>query len=305
MRSNNVNRPQPIRTALFVPGNRPDRVDKAINSISDVVIIDLEDAVPPAEKEAARSVAGAKVSENAKRRIFVRVNAPGSAFLPEDIKQVIVKGLAGIMLPKVESPGDVRKIHQLLTEAEVENNIEKGAVSLILLIESAAGVQHVFEIARERTNPPRIITVAFGAVDYVLDLGIEITREGAELAFPRSRIAVACRAAGIEAPLDTPFVTDLKDEQGLRADALRAKQLGFQGKLCVHPAQLAACNEVFSPTKEEILYAQKVVQAYEDAEARGIGAIQVEGRLIDTPVVERSRRVLMLAEKLRSSGGGI
>jgi citrate lyase subunit beta/citryl-CoA lyase len=127
-------------------------------------------------------------------------------------------------------------------------------------------------------------------------MGFEITKTGEELVYPRARIAVACRAAGVEPPLDTPFMIDLKDREALEADIKRACRLGFQGKLCIHPNQIDICNQLFSPTDEEIEYAQKVIQAFDAAEADGTAAIQVEGRFIDYPVVERCRRILKISK---------
>jgi citrate lyase subunit beta/citryl-CoA lyase len=168
----------------------------------------------------------------------------------------------------------------------------------VALIESARGVQNIFRILSEAIEPARAFLAAFGAADYSLDMGIDLSRDGAELHYPRSRIAVACRAAGKEPPIDTPFMIDLKDLDALRTDARRAKQLGFQGKLCIHPNQVVPCNDIFSPTAEEIAYARRVVEAFEKSEAEGIGALQLDGKFIDTPVVERSRRIIRLAASI-------
>ena len=290
----------PIRTALFVPGNRPDRVDKAVSSGADVVIIDLEDAVPPSQKEESRSKVREKIAAFRDREILVRVNAIGSEFLPGDLDEIIVDGLSCIIVPKVEERADIREIDGYLGEAERRNDLEPGTISVIPLIESARAVQNVFEILSEKTDPRRLFTAAFGAADYTLDMGVEITREGTELHYPRSRIAVACRAAGVDPPLDTPFMIDVKDVEALKTDARRARQLGFQGKLCIHPIQIEPCHAVFSPTAEEIKHAERVIQAFEDAEARGIGAIQLDGKFIDPPIVERSRRIVKLAAAIGS-----
>jgi citrate lyase subunit beta/citryl-CoA lyase len=288
----------PIRTALFVPGTRPDRVDKALNAGADVIIIDLEDAVPLQLKEETRSKVREKVLEHGGRKIIVRVNAMGSGFCQGDLDEIIVKELACIMLPKVESPEQIREMNHRLLSLEGERGMPPGAVSVIPLIESARAVQNIFPILSEKTDPARVLTAAFGAADYSLDLGMGITKQGQELVYPRSRIAIACRAAQMEPPLDTPFMIDLKDMEGLKADAMRAKQLGFQGKLCIHPNQVGPCHAIFSPTKEEILYAEKVIQAFEEAEAGGVAAIQLDGRFIDYPVVERARRTLELAKQM-------
>jgi citrate lyase subunit beta/citryl-CoA lyase len=285
----------PIRTALFVPGNRADRVEKAVGSGADAVIIDLEDAVPPPQKEESRSKVREKIAAFRDREILVRVNAIGSEFLAGDLDEIVVAGLGCIVVPKVEEPADIREVDRQLGEAERRSGLEPGAISVIPLIESARAVQNAFEILSEKTAPRRLFTAAFGAADYTLDMGIEITREGTELHYPRSRIAVACRAAEVDPPLDTPFMIDVKDVEALKADAERAKRLGFQGKLCIHPIQIEPCHAVFSPTAEEIEQAERVIRAFEEAEARGIGAIQLDGKFIDPPVVEKSRRIVKLA----------
>jgi citrate lyase subunit beta/citryl-CoA lyase len=263
-----------------------------------VIIIDLEDAVPLALKKETRSKVREKVLEYGGRKIIVRVNAMGSGFCQGDLDEVVVKSLGCIMLPKVESPEQIREINHRLVRMERERGMDSGTVSIIPLIESARAVQNIFPILSEKTEPARVLTAAFGAADYSLDLGIEITKQGSELNYPRSRIAVACRAVEIEPPLDTPFMIDLKDTQGLKADAMRAKQLGFQGKLCIHPNQIQTCHAIFSPTEEEIQHAEKVIQAFEKAEAEGVAAIQLDGKFIDYPVVERARRTLELAKRI-------
>ena len=281
----------PLRTALFVPGNRPDRVDKAVKTSADAVIIDLEDAVALTEKEASRSKVRDKILEHAERKIIVRVNSLDSPFFQGDLAEVVTGNLACLMVPKVESAAHVREINENLLKIEKEKGMVQGTVSIIPLIESAGAVQNIFQIATEKTEPSRIYCVAFGAADYTLDMGIEITKGGAELSYPRARIAVASHAAGIEPPLDTPFMMDLKDMEALKVDAGRAKQLGFQGKLCIHPNQIEPCHAIFSPTKEEILYAERVVKVFEEAEKEGSAAIQLDGKFIDYAVVERARRI--------------
>jgi citrate lyase subunit beta / citryl-CoA lyase len=288
----------PIRTALFVPATRPDRVDKALAAGADVVIIDLEDAVAQALKGEARESARQKVVELASRRLMVRVNALGSGHNRNDLKSIVDPSLTGIMLPKVDCGEHIREIHERLLGCERYCGMRPGSLGVVALIESALGVQNIFRILSEALEPARAFLAAFGAADYSLDLGIDVSRDGAELHYPRSRIAVACRAAGREPPLDTPFMIDLKDLDGLKADARRAKQLGFQGKLCIHPNQVGPCNEIFSPTAAEVQYARRVVEAFEKSEAEGIGALQLDGKFIDYPVVERSRRIIRLGTSI-------
>lgn len=285
---------RPIRTALFVPGNRPDRVDKAVNTAADAVIIDLEDAVPLTQKKETRSIVREKLIQHKDRKIIVRINSLDSEFAHGDLDEVVVERLFCIMIPKVDNAAQIQEINMLLLEREKKNGITPGSVAIIPLIESALAIENAFRIASERTEPERLFTLAFGAADFTLEMGIEITKTGEELSYPRSRLTVACRAAGIEPPLDTPFMIDLKDRQALEVDIRRAKQFGFQGKLCIHPNQVEICNSLFSPTKNEIEHAKKVVRAFNEAEATGAGVIQLEGKFIDYPVVEKSRRILKL-----------
>lgn len=287
-----------IRTALFVPGNRPDRVEKAFKTEADAIIIDLEDAVPLSEKKATRSKVREKVTQFADRMIIVRINPLGSPFIQGDLEEAVVKGVKGIMLPKVERAGDINDINRLLLDVEKKRSLPEGTFLVFPLIESASAVQHIYEIVSTKTKPQRIYTVAFGAADYTLDMGIEMTLEGSELFYARSRISVACKAAGIAPPIDTPFMIDLADIDALVTDAIRAKRLGFQGKLVIHPKQIGPCNQIFSPTAEEIARAEKIVQAFEKAEVAGMAAIQLEGKFIDYPVVQHSKDILALADDI-------
>jgi citrate lyase subunit beta/citryl-CoA lyase len=285
-----------IRTALFVPGNRPDRIEKAFNTEADVIIIDLEDAVPLSEKETSRSKVREKVAQYADRMMLIRINALGSPFIKDDLEEAVVEGVNGIILPKVEKPDDIHEINSLICAVEKKRAIPDGSIRLLPLIESAAAVQHVYDIVSAKTKPERIYTVAFGAADYTLDMGIAMTMEGNELYYARSKIAIACRAAGIAPPIDTPFMIDLNDIEALISDAKRAKELGFQGKLVIHPKQqVEPCNRIFSPTPEEIARAEKIIQVFEEAEAAGTAAIQMEGKFIDYAVVKKSRDILALA----------
>lgn len=284
-----------LRTALFVPGNRPERIDKAFTTNADAVIIDLEDAVPLSEKEKSRFNVREKAAQYADRMVLVRINALGSPFIEGDLNEAVVKGVKGIILPKVERADDIHEVNELLCSVEKQRALPEGSLLLFPLIESASAVQHVYEIVSLKTRPERIYTVAFGAADYSLDMGIEMTIQGDELFYARSKIAIACRAAGIAAPIDSPFMVDLNDIDALSSDAKRAKQLGFQGKLVIHPRQIEPCNRIFSPTPEEINRAENIVRAFEEAESAGMAAIQLEGKFIDYPVVQRSKDILALS----------
>jgi citrate lyase subunit beta/citryl-CoA lyase len=289
----------PIRSALFVPGNQPDRIDQAAGSGADMVIVDLEDAVPVSRKKEARLIVRGKLVQHSERKMAVRVNALESGFCLDDLKAMFLAGVKWIMLPKVETAEHIQEIHKQLMLLEREHNVAIGSTPLLILIESALGIQNIFDIMSLETDPVRQLIAAFGAADYALDLGIDITKEGDELIYPRSRLAIASRAARVDPPIDTPFMLDIKDTEAFRADASRAKSLGFQGKLCVHPIQIEPCHDIFSPALDEIAFAERVCQAYEDSQAQGLGATQLDGKMIDLPIVERCRNILKWASSIR------
>jgi citrate lyase subunit beta / citryl-CoA lyase len=289
---------KPLRTALFAPGNRPERVEKALQLNADAVIIDLEDAVPVAEKESTRSLVREVLDKHPGKRMYVRVNALNTPYVAEDVKAVVTKNLVGIVLPKAESPEDIFEIDRLLSRHEREAGLTPGSLEVIPQCETAKGLEECYRIASARPEHHRILTLTFGAADYTLDLGIQLTREGMELEYPRSRLPVACRAGRVMPPLDSPWMVDLKDMDGLVAEAKRARAYGFMGKLVIHPNQVGPCNEIFTPSQEEINYAKNVVGAFEKAEKEGKAAIQLEGKFIDYPIVEKSRRIVELARLL-------
>ncbi len=288
------------RSALFVPGNRPDRVDKAVATAADMIIIDLEDAVPAADKIAVRSVVKEKIDQYRNRKLMVRVNDLDTGLTEGDLNIIVRTGLDMVMLPKVQRAGDVRHMADLMLSAEKAAGIDPGSLGLVALVETALGVENAFDIAGAQTDIPRLQTLAFGAADFSLDMDIQISKTGEELAFPRARIALGCRAGGIDQPLDTPFMIDLKDPEAFETDVQRGKNLGFGGKLCIHPNQVDVCNRIFAPSEKEIVFSGRVVKAFETAEAAGQAAIQVDGKFIDYPVVARARKILKIAERINA-----
>ncbi len=286
---------KPIRSALFVPGTRLDRVPKALATDADVVIIDLEDAVSPKLKDKARSEVVQLLMTTKHENLVVRVNGTETKYFDADISAIVGTGVLLVIVPKVETALDIELINTALLKAEDSRKIDRGSTPVIALIESAAGVENISEITKAETIPSRLYTVAFGAADYTLDMGIEMTPDGTELLYARSRLPIACKAAGLAPPLDTPFMLDLKDLDALQKDVSAAKQLGFQGKLCIHPNQVAIVNQTFSPTPEKIEWAKKIVEAFEEAESAGQSALQIDGKFVDTPVVMQARRILKLS----------
>ncbi len=257
------------KSLLFVPGDRPDRFEKARNAGADAVILDLEDAVSAGKKAEAREAIAAWISPE--RLVYVRINDPATEWYEDDLEAAVRPGLAGIIVPKAEDP---EQLAQLASRV--------GDVRLIPTIETALGVWN----ARAVAEAPGVERLAFGSIDLQLDAGI--TGEGEELLYARSRTVLASRVAGILPPLDGVTVA-LDDPEQLEADVDRARRLGFGGKMCIHPKQVEAVNRGFTPSEDEVAWAKRVLQA---AETTTSGAIQIGGELIDRPVIERAKAVL-------------
>jgi citrate lyase subunit beta / citryl-CoA lyase len=286
---------QPLRSFLFAPGNHARRVEKALTLDADAVILDLEDAVALAEKPGTRAAIAAALGEPRTGLLYVRVNAVDTEFCYGDLCAVVRPGLDGIILPKVENAAGLATIDWLLRQLEREHGLAAGGIDLIPIIETARGLAGIEQILAAET---RVKRVAFGAGDFTLDVNVQWSRSEAELAYARARIVTASRAAAIEAPLDTVWV-DLQDAEGLEASARAALGCGYQGKMCIHPNQVAVVNRVFSPSETEIAFAERVVAAFEKAEAEGVASIQLDGKFIDYPIVHRAQRVLRTVAAIR------
>lgn len=302
-----------FRSLLFAPGNHPRKVEKSLGLDADVVILDLEDAVAVAEKEATRSVvvdalanrpprAGGHRAGGRRARGYVRVNAVDSPFCWGDLQAVVTPGVDGIVLPKLESASDLRTVDWVVSQLERERGMEPGAFDVLPIIETGKGVAAVASICG--AGAARVRRLSFGAGDYTLDMGLRWTDGERELDQARSAIALASRAAGLEPPIDTVFI-HIGRVDSLRRSAELARDFGFQGKLCIHPEQVGPVNEAFSPTDAEVERARRYLEAFREAEARGSASIQVDGYFIDYPIVEKARRVIDLAEAIdRAAGGG-
>ncbi|MGE3536068.1 MAG: CoA ester lyase [Candidatus Tectimicrobiota bacterium] len=290
-----------LRTFLFAPGNRPRLLQKVGQCGADAVILDLEDAVPIAEKAATRPAVLAATRSIRGVPVYVRINPLvastgfSQAIGEADLAAVVCPELAGIIVPKVEAPAELRQAEQLLTALEQQRGLPVGSIDLVPIIETALGVQRAYDIAAAGT---RVRHLAFGAGDFTRDLGVRWSRREIESQYARSALVVASRAAGLEPPFDTVWV-DLQDQRGLLRSARLAKQLGFQGKMLIHPSQVEPVNAVFAPTEAEVRAARRVVAAFQEAEAQGLASIQLEGQFIDYPIVEAARRVLAQAEAVQ------
>ena len=281
------------RTLLYVPGNMPSMLQNIPIFDCDGVIIDLEDAVPLSEKDAARILVRRFLERYTDRNkeILVRINPLDSKWGYDDLKGVLPALPDGIRLPKADTPEIVERLDTLLTEFEEELGLEIGRFRILPSIESAAGVINAIKIAR---TSRRVFALAFGAEDYTASLEIERTKTGEELFHARTRVIWAARAAGIQA-IDTIF-SDVGDMEGLRRETQLIKTLGFTGKSLVNPRQIEVVHSVFAPKPEEIDYALQVVDAIQRAREMGTGVISLGGKMVDAPVVKRALRVLKTAQ---------
>ena len=288
----------PLRSLLYTPGHLAPLVAKVLAGrlpvTPDVAILDLEDGVPPAEKDSARRVVSdalgvhdALGGGDARCLRFVRIDRSGGT-LRADLRSVVRPGLDGVVVPKVARAEDLATIDEMLLERERDAKIPERSVKVIASIETAAGLIDAPRIA----GAPRLVALMFGSEDFAADLGLPARRvgEAADLLYARSAIVVAAAAAGI--PAIDGIWADFRDAAGLREDALRGRRLGFSWRQCIHPDQVAVVNEVFSPTAAEIEHAKRVVTAFDDGLTRGLGAVALDGEMLDAPIVARARRVL-------------
>ncbi len=276
------------RSWLFAPANHQRRATKALELDADAVILDLEDAVAIAEKSATRAVVRDLLARPRTGAALVRVNAWNTEFCHGDIDAVVGPDLDGIVLPKVESASCLIAIDWLIANLERQRGLAHGSVDLVPIIETARGLAGAREIAAAGT---RVRRLAFGAGDFTLDLGITWSAHENELVHARSELVLASRCARLEPPVDTVFI-DIRDHAGFRASATLARDLGFQGKLCIHPDQVGITNEVFSPSTAEVERCQAIVDAFEQAEQAGLASIQVDGYFVDYPIYEKAVRTL-------------
>jgi len=279
------------RTRLYAPGNNPRLLVGIELHGADCVLLDLEDSVPPAEKHAARVLVKHLLATVDFPEVWVRIN-PLATYGTDDLGEVMLARPHGICLPKAESAKDVKGLADELSRLETELGFEEGSTMIMPIIETGKGVLHAEEIA---TADPRVAVIAFGAEDYTRDVGAKRTQES--LLFPRSQIVAAAATAGIQAS-DTVYA-NLEDEEGLIAETEHIRNLGYVGKGVINPRQIGPIHSVFSPSPEEIAAAERIVAAAAEAEKQGIGAIAIGGKMIDKPVLERARRTLRLAGKIK------
>ncbi len=286
------------RSLLFVPANSWRLMLSSLRSKADVIVLDMEDAVPVGEKETARWLVREFLKEERGRfrgLVFARVNSLTTGMLDEDLDFLIREGIDGIVLPKAEVPEDVWKLEEKLLHFENERGLDE--VKIIPLIESAMGLERSLDIA---LSSDRITALSFGMGDFLRDLGrsvSDLSSDEMELLYARSKVSVAAASAKILA-IDTPFLGMIIDRKGVREQSLLAKRLGFKGKYAIHPSHIPIINEVFTPSESEVKEAMEIVKAYEEAISHGLGAASFRGIMIDRMSYEQAKSFLEVAKEI-------
>ena len=281
------------RTMLYLPGNNPNMLTRGYLFGSDGVVLDLEDAVAMVEKDTARILVSKylKQGEFGSCYVSVRINGVDTEYWKDDLAAIVPnKRLDGIRVPKVEDAGTVKIIDEELSRLEEKNGLPVGKLTLHCLLETAHGIWNAYEIAKAS---PRIEAIIPGGEDLRADLKTTRSDDSTELEWARRMLVFAARAAGVE-PLDTVFPR-ITDDEGLRKETEFIKQLGFSGKSIIHPNQIKIIHDIFTPTEAEIAKAQKIIAAAKEAAERGQGAVTVDGKMVDIPVVKRAEYTLVRA----------
>lgn len=286
---------RPIRSLLFAPANRPELIEKFPRYRADVFAIDFEDGTPEAEKEAARRdlprVIDRLRAGGVAGEIYVRTNESRSPHASADLAAALATPIDGIIMPKLAAAVDLQRFSQALSDAEARTG---RPLRLIGMIETAAGALRADAIAG--CGDTHLSALAFGAEDFITELGGRRTAQGLEVLYARSRVVLAARAAGLDA-LDQVYV-NIRDDEGFRRDAEMGRELGYGGKMCVVPKQTVIANEVFSPSAEEIERSRRLIEASGAAHSAGRGAIEFEGGMVDEPLIRRAQAIVRLANDL-------
>lgn len=282
------------RTMLFMPGNNPGMLQNAGILGADSIILDLEDAVSLTEKDSARILVREAIKniDYSDVEVVVRVNPLTTEYAREDIDVIARVKPDALMIPKATEE-ELIEINSMLDKIEEEEGFERESIKLIPLVESAYGVENVYNIIKASK---RIVGILLGGEDLTSDLGIKRTKEGEEIFYARNKVAVACKAMKVDA-IDTPF-TDTNDFEGLEKDTRKAKSLGMTGKASINPRQIDTIHSVYAPTKEEIRHAERVLEAMEEAKREGKGVFSLDGKMVDAPIINRAKTTIDLAKVL-------
>src|SRR5580698_215945 len=288
------------RSMLFVPVTVEKFVNTAADRGADGIILDLEDSIAPSQKDRARTLIADAIPRVARNGadVLVRVNRPWR-LLVRDLEAAVIPGVAALMLTKVDSPEHVLAIAEIVEDLETERNLPPGKLQFIALVETVTGFFRLEAIAKSH---PRVVGLILGTEDFTASAGMLPDPEA--LLYPKQQTVFAARAAGIMPLGFVGSIADFRDQEAFRAIVRRSKRLGFVGASGIHPLQIPVLNEEFAPTAAEVDRAERMVAAYDDAYAKGLGAVQFEGAMIDVPVVERARTVLKRAAEIRKRLGG-
>jgi citrate lyase subunit beta / citryl-CoA lyase len=287
------------RSLMFVPVTAEKFVRTGADRGADAIILDLEDAVAPSQKAHARTLIEAAIPQVSRNGadVVVRVNRPWR-LLVRDLEAAVISGVTAIMLTKVDSVEHVQACAEIVAELETERGLGAGAIKFIALVENAVGFFRIDQIAKSH---PRVVGLSLGSEDFAADVGMQSEPEG--LFYPKQQAIFAARAAGIMPMGFIGSIADFRDQEAFRAIVRRSRRLGFMCASAVHPLQVSVLNDEFSPDPAEVARAEKMIAAYDDAYAKGLGAVQYEGAMIDVPVVERARSVVKRATALRGRLG--
>jgi len=291
-----------MRSVFYVPGNREDLIAKMPKLPVDVITLDLEDSVPPAEKEKARQLShqSLQLAAFSGADVYVRVNSWETNMTSHDCEAVVEEGLTGVCLPKCTGPDDIRRLDWELERIELRKGIELGAIRIQILIESAKGMMNIYESANASK---RVSSIVFGAGDYTVDMGIALVQPvGEGLRWARALVACAAKAANV-LPIDSPYVA-YEDIQGFEEDTLYSQQLGFDGRLLLAPRQIESCHRIYTPAPDRVQWAKETVKVFEEEGiAKGVGSLVHKGQVIDTVTYVQATRLLQEMDEIESREG--
>jgi citrate lyase subunit beta/citryl-CoA lyase len=277
-----------FRSILFAPGNQPRKIEKVFSFGADIVCLDLEDAVPTAEKATARQQVAAVLDTPRGAPLYVRINSLDTPHCLSDVEAIVKKGLAGIIVPMIERASTLLTIDWLIAQLEARQNLPTRGIDILPIIETAAGIVNLPEICGAGS---RVRRLSFGAWDFTLDTGITYMPDEVHIADARARVVLHSRAAGLDAPIDTSYPM-LGDIDGLKRSSRNARAMGYQGKACIHPEQVAPVNDAFSVDADELKRAQTIVSEFEKAEAAGSASVRIDGRFVDYPMYKKAKALV-------------
>lgn len=291
-----------MRSVMYIPGNNPKMIAKAPEIPADIITFDLEDAVPPAEKETARQLVKENLAVGAQggAQVFVRINNWETNMTNDDLEAIVWPGLNGVTLAKVGCADDVKRLEWKLEELELRRGMEVGTVKISMLLETAKGIANAEECC---LASKRNVNAIFGAVDYCRDMRVKITNEAIEQQYGRAKVAVACRAAGIVA-IDAPFV-DFKNIEAFEKNVAEGKQMGYEGRMIIHPGQVEPSNKLYAPDPADVEWAKDVVKVFEEEGlAKGKAAVSLNGKMVDTPVYLNAQDILAAQAEIDAKNAG-